>query len=161
MTEDCVAEPEIVPEEGQIIPPLTRLRLVIAMALVAGALLAFWAAVNHQQFYGLIVATMCFSEISRVIDPHGLRRGTLHGVLSEVVVLGVCGALFWWRELPAVSAVLGHPVSYAAAWLMACSLLLMDWWKRRNNPPYQPDPHAKRSVFSSLWRTIPRMRNRR
>lgn len=155
-TEECLAEPMIVPEERQIIQPLTRLRLVIAMTLVAGALIAFWAAVNHQQFYGLIVATICVNEISRVIDPHALRRGTIRTILLDVIVFGFFVALFWWRELPPVAALLGHPLAYCVAWLSGCGLLLRDWRKRRNNPQYRPEPHLDPAAFSR-WKRMRRL----
>ena len=160
-TEECLAEPEIARMKRQLLPPLAPWRLAVAIALVTGTLVAVWALVHHQQFYCIIVATMCANQIPKVLDPHDLRFGSnsTHSFLWQLAGSGVFVAFFavWllWRELPVVSAVLQHPVSYGLVWIVSCGFLLRDWLKRRNNPPYRPEPHLSPAEFSR-WKRMRR-----
>lgn len=149
------------PEAKPPLPPLSRIRLAIALALMTGVVVAIWFAVNEGQFYCIIVATICGNEISRMLDPHDLRFASksLHSFLWKLAGTGVFIAFsfVWilWQDQPVVSAVLQHAVSYGTAWLVGCGMLLRDWWKRRNNPLYPPMPHLERS-WKSLWKPLPR-----
>ena len=161
-TDECLSESAIVQMKQPLLPPLKIWRLAVAMALVTGALVALWALVHHQQIYCLIIIGMCTHEISSLLDPHHRRFGSkpIHEVGRWIAGSGVAAVFLvvwlWWREIPIVSGLLRSPVSYGVAWLISCGLLLRDWWKRRNNPPYQPELEIDPTAFSR-WKRLRRL----
>ena len=161
-TEECLSESAIVQMKLPLLPPLKLWRLAGAIAMVTGALVALWAVVHYQQSNCIVVVVMCSLHISTFLDPHDLRYSSrpIRSFLSKLVGSGAFLAFFFawiWRDnLPMLFSVLEHPATYGATWLIGCGLLLRDWWKRRNNPPYQPEPEIDPAAFSR-WKRLRRL----
>lgn len=161
-TDECLSESAIVQMKRPVLPPLELWRLAGTIAMVTGILVAVWALVHHEQYYCFVIVTICAGEISRMLDPHHLRFGSnsFHSFLGKLAGSGVFIAFgvvwIWWRDLLLVPAVMQHPATYGATWLIGCGLILMDWWKRRNNPPYQPVPEVDPTAFSR-WKRLRRL----
>jgi len=159
-TEDCLPESKVAQESRPIIPPLAPWRLVVAILLIAIAWGALWAQVNDRFYIGMLVTVICCQQIPKLLDPHGLRnRGRFrpfHAILSIIGTATVIGLLWYGERIPAPGKeALMHPVLFGFGWMISCGFLFSDWWKRRNNPPFSPKPHAV-LPSESPWKPLPR-----
>jgi len=158
-----MAESEIARGRRTLLPPLILQRLAIAIAVVTVVQISAWTVVNHEQPYFIIAVTLGVQMIPGILNPHDLRRfsNRICSFLWSIGSYGVCVTffmgLFFVRELPSgIGSVLRHPAPYCMIWLVSVLLMLRDWRKRRNNPPYQPDPEIDPAAFSR-WKRMRRL----
>lgn len=123
--------------------PLTNIRLVIAIGLIAVGWIALWMSLCHGLIHSALAIALCYPILIRVTDPHAQRReGEFklhHGVLLTVGFAAFIALIMIGPRLsPHLKAIWFHPAVFLIGWLIQCGFALRDWWRRRNNPPYLP-----------------------
>lgn len=144
------------------LPPITPVRLFLAFTLISVAWIAVWA--QSREIIGsawmIPVVPMVFSLMGKVTNPHSQRRDDnfkwYH--MALVIPFFVVFMVFLWTDvpfLPLMKAALIHPAACVLGWMISCVILINDWKKRRNNPPYLSKPHAE-LPSESPWKALPR-----
>lgn len=144
-------------------PPITPVRLVIGLVLIAMAWIVFWAHANRMFIYGHFIFILCYSVMWRTTDHYSQRgRGAFmwrHVMMLFVLYVVVMGLVWFRDELPTeVKSALKDPVTFFVGGGMSCWILLADWRARRNNPPHQPEPQTDLSA-ANPWQRFARSWN--
>jgi len=128
-------------------PPITPVRLVIGLVLITIAWSGIWAKVREGMSLGFFVCMLSSVALAWVVDPSARKRKTLikpWGIVRIVVLVVPLVYLVKSSEGTALGRwldeVIAHPAALIGGWLLSCGVLMLTWWKRRNNPPYQPEP---------------------
>lgn len=167
---DHPRNPYQAPKEGPLpsvspkplLPPIAPVRLIIALVLVTVAWTGIWAKVREGIALGFLIAMCSFAAASWVANPATRKWNTpvmprhlfwivivSAGVLSLVISLNKWEPPLWFTE-----AII-HPVMLVFGWLLNCGVMVIAWWKRRNNPPYQPDPPSGQSGTAGSSESVP------
>lgn len=159
------APPEPPVESGYLspLPPYTPARLAIALGLICVGWLIVWAEAHDVFSVGpllFVVIPTFFNLMAKVTNPHSQRTDSNFKWYHMVLWIGCFVAFigFLWSDKPlppSIKVLLMHPAALVLGWLISCGFLLNDWRKRRNNPPYQPKPHAV-LPSKSVWKPFPR-----
>ena len=146
------------------LPPYTPLRLFLAFALITVGWLIFWAEANSIFSLGaLLIAAVptAFNLYAKVTNPHSQRTDQnfkWYHLIPMVAGLAIF-MIFLWTDVkmpPPVKAALMHPATFVLGGSIFYGLLIRDWWKRRNNPPCQPEPEVDPVAFSR-WKRMRRL----
>lgn len=145
------------------LPPYTPVRLFLAFVLITVGWLIIWAESHGVFNIGsllFVAIPMFFNILAKVTNPHSQRTDQnfkWYHLIPMVAGLAIF-MIFLWTDVkmpPPVKAALMHPATFVLGGLVCYGLLIRDWWKRRNNPPYQPKPHAE-LPSESPWKPLPR-----
>ena len=145
------------------LPPYTPARLFLAFALITVGWLIFWAEANSIFSLGaLLIAAVptAFNLYAKVTNPHSQRTDQNFKWYHMILMIAGLGIFvtFMWTDAeipPPVKAILMQPATFVLGGLICYGFLIRDWWRRRNNPPYQPKPHAE-LPSESPWKPLPR-----
>lgn len=158
------APPDPPVESGYLspLPPYTPARLAIALGLISVGWGMVWLISRDMIRAGstMFVIPIMFGWLNKVTNPHSQRTDSNFKWYHMVLWIGCFVAFigFLWSDKPLppwLKELLMHPAALVLGWLISCGFLLNDWRKRRNNPPYQPKPHAL-LPSKSVWKPFPR-----
>lgn len=126
-----------------LLPPITPVRLFIALVLITIAWAGTWAKVREGMAPGILVAFFGFFAVSWVVNPAVRTWNTpampRHFYWIIIVSAGILSLVISLNDWPLwLKEALVHPVTLIFCWLLNCAALVLAWWKRRNNPPCQP-----------------------
>jgi hypothetical protein len=165
------AQPDPPADSGYLspLPPYTPARLAIAFGLICVGWLLVWALSRDMIRSGFMIPVipLMMRWFANVTNPHSQRTGgnfkwyhmvlSIGGFVAFMIFLWSDKGLLWTdKELPPwIKEVAKHPATHVLGWVISCGWLFNDWRKRRNNPPYQPKPHAE-LPSESPWKPLPR-----
>ena len=133
------------------LPPLTVLRLLAGLALIAAGWLGWWASWHHDFDLGSLAFTSGFFGVVWLTgilnwQPKGDMK-PIHSVLIITSFMAFLALLWFGESLPEwLKEALLHPAVFITAWAITSGLLVWHWWKRRNNTPHLSDelkPHSR------------------
>jgi len=145
--EEVVAAPS-----APLLPPITPARLVIGLVLITIGWLGLWLKIRGNQLLGIWMIALAAMAIAWVVDPSArARRQPSHWKLWHSLIFGllIAGAFsvgeltkgtkprLWLEEA------MVHPAALFLGWLLSYGCLVLAWWRRRKNPPYDPQPEGQ------------------
>ena len=131
-------------------PPITPVRLALGLVLITICWAGIWLKAREGQLIGYWVSVLAGIAVLWVVDPSARKQKSpfkpreipwvMVAAVGFVTLLIMSKGTWSHRWL---SFIMVQPVFLFSGWLLSCAGLVLAWWKRRNNTPYQPESHVE------------------
>lgn len=154
-------EPSTANAKQPLPPPITLVRLFTALVLVTIAWAGAWLKVREGMALGFVITMFSFGVASWVMNPAvktwnaPVKPRHLFWIVIVSAGISLMISLNEWKPPLWFTEAIIHPVALVLCWFLNCGGLVFAWWKRRNNPPLQPESRAEVPSVSNETGSLP------